>query len=406
MDPPTELARSPGVDSKRHRLSTGYLPIAFAAVVCAVAITIAFETRDLPNQRSAWERSKSAREKMVADNSLMNHALIHRRRELTSIESKEEYHQQILSVAQHELEKAQRHRVDASQEMDKAVRQEPKVGVSHATIQKQIEALRDQFENARKRLSILRDKLMRVQDRSASLDDRRAKLNMALPKMAIDETRLRGAAKWLEDEVRSATKRRDAIAFRINSIQGQLRQLELSPVGQMRGTDDPKRLADDVKRRSERMRMDVIELDRKRAALVPQTRVSAVIPVPDWSNQEEQRREELTSKDAELDAKRVELEQNIKVLQQQKDELEKTNKSIQDQLDAAAANLASVTDQVKTLEPDRRESATLQAQLEELNRQLDERRKMIGRPTKPAPRSRAVQPAPLGSTEAPLRGAR
>jgi small-conductance mechanosensitive channel len=84
----------------------------------------------------------------------------------------------------------------------------------------------------------------------------------------------------------------------------------------------------------------------------------------------------------------------------------KTNKSIQDQLDAAAANLASVMEQVKTLEPDRREAVALQAQLEELNRELDERRKMIGRPVKPAARSRAVQPVPLGSTESPSRGAR
>jgi small-conductance mechanosensitive channel len=84
----------------------------------------------------------------------------------------------------------------------------------------------------------------------------------------------------------------------------------------------------------------------------------------------------------------------------------KANKSIQDQLDAAAANLANVMEQVKTLEPDRREAVALQAQLEELNRQLDERRKTIGPPAKPTPRSRAVQPAPLGSTESPSRGAR
>jgi chromosome segregation ATPase len=398
MDPPTELARPPGVDSKR--LSTGYWPTAFAAVGCAVAIAIAFETQDLSNQRSAWERGKSAREKMMVDNSLMSHALIDRRRELASIESREKYHQQILSVTQHELERAQRDRVDASQEMDRALKQEPKVGLSHATIQKPIE------ENERKRLAILKDKLMRGQDRPASLDDQRAKLNMTLPKMAVDETRLRGAAKRLEDEVRSTAKQRDAITSQINSIQGEFRQLQLSPVGQMRGIDDSKRLADDVRRRSERTRMDVAELDRKRAALALQTKVSAATPLPDQSNQGVQRQEEPRSKDAELSAERIELEQNIERLQQQKDELVKTNKSIQDQLDAAAANLASVTERVKTLEPDRREAVALQAQLDELNRQLDERRKMIGRPAKPAPRSRAVQPAPLGSTESPSRGAR
>ena len=406
MDPPTELAGLAGVDSKHHRLSTGYWPIAFAAVGCAVAITIAFETQDLSNQRSAWESGKSAREKMVADNSLVNHSLIDRRRELTSIESKEKYHQQILSVAQHELEKAQRDRVDATQEMDRALRQEPKVGVSRPIVQKPIAAVRDQFENGRKRLAILKDKLMRGQDRSAPLDDQRAKLNLALPKITVDETRLRGAAKRLEDEVRSTVKQRDAIASQINSIQGQLRQLQLSPVGQRRVIDDSKRLADDVKRRSKRTRMDVAGLDRKRAALALQTKASTVTSVPDQSNQEEQIQEELRSKDAELDAKRVELEQNIKTLQQQKDELVKTNKSIQDELDAAAANLASVMEQVKTLEPDRREAVALQAQLEELNRQLDERRKMTGHPAKPASRSRAVQPAPLGSTESPSRGAR
>jgi len=399
MDPPTELARAPGADSKR--LSTGYWPTAFTAVGCAVAIAIAFETQDLSNQRSAWERSKSAREKMVADNSLVSHALIDRRRGLASIASKEKYHQQILSVAQHELEKAQRDRVDASQEMDRALRREPKVGVSHATIQKPIE------ENERKRLSTLKDKLMRGQDRPASFDDQRAKLNMTLPKMVVDETRLRGAAKRLEDEVRSTAKQRDTIASQINGIQGELRRLQLGPAELTRGIDDSKRLADDVRRRSERTRMDVAELDRKRAALALQTKVSAATPLPDQSNQEGQRQEEPRSKDAELSAKRIELEQNIKLLQQQKDELVKTNKSIQDQLDAAAANLASVTERVKTLEPDRREAVALQAQLEDLNRQLDERRKMmIGRPTKPAPRSRAAQPAPLGSTELPPHGAR
>jgi len=134
--------------------------------------------------------------------------------------------------------------------------------------------------------------------------------------------------------------------------------------------------------------------------------VSAATPLPDQPNQEEQRQEELGSKDAEFDARRVELEQNIKLLQQQKDELVKTNKSIRDRVDAAAANLAGVVEQVKTLEPDRREAVALQAQLEELNRQLDERRKMIGRPAKPVPRSRAVQPAPLGSTDSPSREAR
>jgi chromosome segregation ATPase len=400
MHPSTELARPPGVDSKHRRLSTGYWPIAFAAVGCAVVITIAFETQDLSNQRAAREKGKSAHEKIIADNSLMNHVLIDRRRELTSIESKEKYHQQILAVAQHELEKAQRDRVDASQEMDRAPRQEPKAGVSRTTIQMPIE------ENERTRLSILKDKLMRGQDSSASLDDPRAKLNMASPKMAVDETRLRGAAKWLEDEVRSTAKQRDAIASQINSIQGELRQLQLSPVGGMRGIDDSKRLTDDVRRRSERTRMNVAELDRKRAVLVLPTKVSAATPLPDQPNQEEQRQEELGSKDAELDARRVELEQNIKLLQRQKDELVKTNKSIQDRVDAAAANLAGVVERVKTLEPDRREAVALQAQLEELNRQLDERRKMIGRPAKPVPRSRAVQPAPLGLTDSPSRGAR
>jgi hypothetical protein len=406
MDPPTAVARSSGVDSKYHWLSTGYWPIAFAAVGYAVAITIAFEIKDASNQRTAWERGKSAREKMIADNSLMNHAQIDRRRELTSIESKEKYHQQILSVAQRVLEKAQRDRVDASQEMDRALRLQPKVGVSRAIVQKPVEPVRDQFENGRKRLSILKDKLMRRQDRFASLGDQRTKLNQALPKMTVDETRLRGAAKRLEDEVRSKVKQRDAIASQINSIHGQLRQLQLSTIEQMRGIDGSKRLTDDVRRLSEQTRMDVAELGHKRAALALQTKVSAVTPVPDQSNQEQQREEHLRSKDAELDARRVELEQNIEVLKQQKNELVKTNKSIQDQLDAAAANLASVMEQVKTLEPDRREAVALQAQLEALNRELDERRKMIGRPVKPAARSRAVQPVPLGSTESPSRGAR
>jgi hypothetical protein len=55
---------------------------------------------------------------------------------------------------------------------------------------------------------------MRRQDRFASLGDQRTKLNQALPKMTVDETRLRGAAKRLEDEVRSKVKQRDAIAFK------------------------------------------------------------------------------------------------------------------------------------------------------------------------------------------------
>jgi len=63
MHPSTELARPPGVDSKHRRLSTGYWPIAFAAVGCAVVITIAFETQDLSHQRAARERGKSAHDK-------------------------------------------------------------------------------------------------------------------------------------------------------------------------------------------------------------------------------------------------------------------------------------------------------------------------------------------------------
>ena len=77
------------------------------------------------------------------------------------------------------LEKAQRDRVDASQEMDRALRLQPKVGVSRAIVQKPVEPVRDQFENGRKRLSILKDKLMRRQDRFASLGDQRTKLNLS-----------------------------------------------------------------------------------------------------------------------------------------------------------------------------------------------------------------------------------
>jgi hypothetical protein len=84
----------------------------------------------------------------------------------------------------------------------------------------------------------------------------------------------------------------------------------------------------------------------------------------------------------------------------------KTNKSFQDQLGAAVANLASVMEQLTALEPDRREAPALQAQLEELNRQIDERRRMIHRPVKPASLARPVHLVPLGATEQPPRGAR
>jgi chromosome segregation ATPase len=250
--------------------------------------------------------------------------------------------------------------------------------------------------------------------------------------VTIDETRLQGAAKRLEDEIRSATKRRDAVASEIGRAEDRLHQLQqdrvskhqLHQLQQDRVSEDQlhqsqqdrvrqtiardryERLTDDVRKQSEHSRKNVAELERKRALLALPTKISAAVPFVDQPNQEERREAELRSQDAELDATRIELEQNIKVLQQQKEELVKTNKSFQDQLDAAAANLSSIMEQVKTLDPDRREAVALQAQLEELNRQIDERRKMIDHLAKPAPRSRHVRPVPLGGTEQAPRGAR
>jgi predicted RNase H-like nuclease (RuvC/YqgF family) len=186
----------------------------------------------------------------------------------------------------------------------------------------------------------------------------------------------------------------------------QLHQLQQDRVRRTIGRDRYKRLTDDLRKQSEHSRKNVAELERKRAMLALPTKVSAAVPLVDQPNQEERREAELRSQDAELDATRIEIEQNIKVLQQHKEELIKTNKSFQDQLDAPAANLSSIMEHVKTLDPDRREAAVLQAQLEALNRQLDERRKMIDHLAKPAPRSRHARPVPLGATDQAPRGVR
>jgi chromosome segregation ATPase len=405
MDASDKFAKPPPTDSKYRQSMTRYLPIAFAAAGCAAALAIAFEAKDLSNQRSELDRSRPAREKLLAKNSLMRHALIDLHRELESIEIKEKDHQQLVSVAQYEIEKLQKDKADVTQKTDKVVKEGAKANFDRAA-EKRMESVREQFEDRPKSLAILRDKFVRGQVRLASLIDRRAKLKLALPQMTIDEARLQGAAKRLEDEIRSAAEQRDAAASNINRAEDQIHQLEQARAGQSLGLDGPKRLVDDLKKQSEHTRKDVAELARKRAMLALQPRVSAAVPLADQSNQEERRESELRSQDVELDARRIELQQNIKVLQQQKEELVNTNKSFQGQLDAAAANLASIIEQVKTLEADRREVMALQAQLEELNRQIDERRKMIDHPTKPAPRSRHVRPVPLGATDQLQRGGR
>jgi chromosome segregation ATPase len=399
-----KLAKPLVADSKYRRPTREYLPIAFAAAGCAAAIAIAFEAKDLSNQQLELDRSGPAREKIMAERSLMHHALINLHGELESIEIKEKDHQRLLSVAQHEIEKVQKDQADVTQITGKLVKEEAKVDFDRAA-ERRIEAVRDQFEDRPRNLAILNDKFIRGQVKLASLIDQRAKLKLALPQMTIDEVRLQGAEKHLEDEIRSATKQRHATASDINRAEDQLHQLQQARVGQTTGLDGPKRLADDLRKQSEHTRKDVAELERKHAMLALQTRASAV-PLADHSNEEERREVELRSQDAELDARRIELEQNIKVLQLQKEELVKTNKSFQDQLDAAAANLASVMEQVKTLEPDRREAVALQAQLEELNRQIDERRKVIEHLAKPVPRSRSARPMPPGVTDPPPRGIR
>jgi chromosome segregation ATPase len=400
-----KLAKPLVVDSKSRWPTSGYLPIAFAAAGCVAAIAIAFEAKDLSNQQSELARSRLAREKIMVESSLMHHALIDLHRELESIEIQEKDHQQLVSIAQHEIEKVQKDKADVTQRTGKFVKETAKVDFDRAT-EKRIEAARYQFEDRPKNLAILNDKFMREQVKLASLIDRRAALKLALPQTTIDETRLQGAAKHLEDEIRSATKQRDAAASDMNRAADQLHKMQQARVEQTIGFDGSRRLADDLRKQSEHTRKDVAELERKRALLALQTRGPAAVPVADRSNQEERREAELRSQDAELDTRRIELEQNIKVLQQQKEELVKTNKSFQDQLDAAAANLASIMEQVKTLEPDRREALALQAQLEELNRQIDERRRMIEHLAKPAPRSRSVRPVPPGATDQPPRGIR
>ena len=247
---------------------------------------------------------------------------------------------------------------------------------------------------------------MRGQVRLAALIDQQAKLQAALPQMTIDETRLQGMAKRLEEEIRATTRRRDAVVADIEQARSKPHQLRDDRAGEMKGLDGFKRLADDLRKQSEHTRKDVAELERKRAMLALQARGSTSNSSGDQSNEEARRETAIRSQDAELDAERIEIEQKIKVLQQQKDELVKSNKSFQEQLDAAAANLASVMEQVRALESDRREALALQAQLEELNRQIDERRKIIDRPVKPASRSRPVHPMPLGATEQPSHGAR
>ena len=405
MDAPDKLARSSGLDSRYRWLAT-YFPMGFAAVGCAAAIAIALEAKGLSNQRSVLDKGRPPSERLASEKFLMRRTLIDHRPELTSIEAREKSHQRIVLMAQYEIEKAQKDKADAIQETDKAVKEEPKVDFDRAAAEKRIEAVRDQFEDEAKRLAMLKDKFTRGQVKLASLIDQQAKLQAALPQIAIDETRLQGMAKRLEEEIRATTRRRDAVALDIDQVRSRPHQLLDDRAGQMKGLDGFKRLADDLRKQSEHTRKDVAELERKRALLALQARVSTSNPSADQSNEEARRETEIRSQDAELDAKQIELEQNIKVLQQQKDELVKTNKSFQEQLDTAAANLASVMEQARALEPDRREVLALQAQLEELNRQIDERRKIIDRPVKPASRSRPVHPAPLEATEQPPHGAR
>jgi chromosome segregation ATPase len=405
-------------DSKYRWHKVGYLPIAFAVAGCVAAIAIAFEAKELSNQRLELDRSRPTREKIMVGSSLMQHALVDLHRELGSIETIEKEHQRLLSLDQHEIEKVQKDKADVTQKIEKFVKEEA-MGDFDRAAKKRIEAVRDQTENGPKSLATPNDRFTRGQVKLASLIDQRAKLKTALPQMTIDETRLQGAAKRLEDEIRSATKRRDAVASEISRAEDQLHQLQQDRVSedqlhqlqqdrvkQTIGRDRYKGLADDLRKQSEHFRKNVAELERKHATLVLPTRVSAAVPLVDQSNQEERREAELRSQDAQLETRRIELEQNIKALQQQKEELVKTNKSFQDQLDAAAANLSSIMEQAKTLEPDRREATALQAQLEELNRQIDDRRKMIDHLAKPAPRSRHVRPVPLGATDQAPRGVR
>jgi chromosome segregation ATPase len=406
MNPSDKLAKPSVADRNYRWLTTGYWPIAFAAAGCAAAIAIAFEAKDLSRQREVLERGRPPPAKIVAEDSLTRHDLIDLRGKLRSIEAKEKNHQQMLLITQHKIEKAQKDKADATRETDKTVKEEPRLDFDRAAAEKRIEAVRGQFEDRQKRLSILEDKFMRGQVKLASLIDQRARLKAVSPQMTIDPTRLQGTEKLLENAMRSSTKQRDAVASNISRAQRELHQLQLSRAGQTRELEGFKRLVGDLRKRSEHTRKDVAELERMRAPPAPQTAVPAPIAIADQPNQEERREAELRSQNTELDAKRIELEKNVEALQLRKEELVKTNKSFQDQLDAAAANLASTMEQVKSLEPDRREALALQAQLEELNREIDERRKMIDHPAKPAPRSRAAHPVPFGATDQPPRGTR
>jgi chromosome segregation ATPase len=244
------------------------------------------------------------------------------------------------SLAQHEIEKAQKEKADVTQKTDKFAKEETKVDFDRTT-KKRIDAVRDQIENGPKSLAILNDRFTHGQVRLASLIDQRAKLKTALPQVTIDETRLQGAAKRLEDEIWSATKRKDAIASEIGRAEDrlhqlqqdrvsedqlhqlqqdrvsedQLNQLQQDRVRQTIGRDRYKRLTDDLRKQSEHSRKNVAELERKRAMLALPTKIPAAVPLVDQPNQEERREPELRSQDAELDATRIELEQNIKVLQ-------------------------------------------------------------------------------------------
>jgi hypothetical protein len=406
MDTSNEFAKSSTADGKHQRLAARYLPIAFAAVGCVAVIAIAFEGQDLSNRRSAWDRSKLAREKIMADSSFIDHNLIVPRRELESIGAKQRFHQQTLPIAQNELEKAQKYKVTALavQEKDKAAGERSTADIDRAAAQKLIEVDRDQFEDGRKRLLFLKDKLMRGQVKFANLIYQQPRLKLMLPQTTVDGNRLQGAAKRLEDEIRLTAKQKGTIALDVDRNRGHLRQLKPSVVGQKGEIDGFKRMTDDLRKQSEDRRKDVAELERKHAALALQTKATA-LTLADQSNREQRKGADLRSRNADLDVQRIGIEQEIKALQQQNEDLVKTNESFEVRLDAATTNLARVMEQIKALEPDRREVVALQATLEELNRQIDERRKMIDRPAKPTPRSHLTPPAPLGATDPSPRAA-
>jgi hypothetical protein len=68
------------------------------------------------------------------------------------------------SLAQHEIEKAQKEKADVTQKTDKFAKEETKVDFDRTT-KKRIDAVRDQIENGPKSLAILNDRFTHGQVR-------------------------------------------------------------------------------------------------------------------------------------------------------------------------------------------------------------------------------------------------